>query len=142
MTSLSAGLLFAARQFLTNGVIADREVIDVSGDGPSNAGPSVAARNAVIARGITINGLPLPEPPDNRRIGYFYAYTSAQIGRYYPTCVIGGPGAFVMPVTDPKRFSAAMLRKLVTEIAVRPARVVPAGFMVRMDGWSNCDAAE
>ena len=143
LTSLSAGLLFAARQFLTSGVTADREVIDISGNGPSNAGLSVVtARDVVVAEGITINGLPISEPPDDRRIDHFYAYTGAQIGRYYETCVIGGPGAFVMPVTDLKRFSAAILRKLVIEIAVRPARVVPAGFMMRMDGWPNCDAAE
>ena len=143
LTSVSAGLLFAARQFLTSGVTADREVIDISGNGPGNAGPSVtAARAAVLAEGITINGLPLSEPPDFRHHAQFYAYTDAEIGRYYATCVIGGPGAFVMPVTDPRRFSAAMVRKLVAEIAARPARVIPAGFMVRTDGWSNCDAGE
>jgi len=143
LTSLSAGLLFAARQFWTSGVTADREVIDVSGDGPSNAGPSVAAaRDVVVAEGITINGLPLSDTPDDGRYGFFDAYSGAEIARYYETCVIGGPGAFVMPVTDPERYSAAMLRKLVTEIAMQSARVVPAGFMMKRNGWSNCDAAE
>ena len=111
LTSLSAGLLFAARQFATSGVSAEREVIDVSGDGPSNAGPPVVpVRDAIVAEGITINGLPVSGPSQSGSRGGFYAYTGADIGRYYESCVIGGPGAFVMPVTDPSQFAAAMRR--------------------------------
>ena len=72
----------------------------------------------------------------------FYRYTGAEIGRYYATCVVGGPGAFVMPVTDPSQFAAAMRQKLVREIAARPARVVPVGFMVRTDGGRDCSVGE
>lgn len=37
-----------------------RHVIDVSGDGPNNDGPPVTGvRDALVARGITINGLPI-----------------------------------------------------------------------------------
>ena len=143
LTSLSAGLLFAARQFAKSGISAEREVIDVSGDGPSNAGPPVVpVRDAIVADGITINGLPVSEAPQDGPHGGFYEYTGTDIGRYYKTCVIGGPGAFVMPVTDPSQFAAAMRRKLVLEIAARPARVMPVGFMVRKDGWRDCSAAE
>ncbi len=143
LTSLSAGLLFAARQFATSGVSAEREVIDVSGDGPSNAGPPVVpVRDAIVAEGITINGLRVSGPSQSGSRGGFYAYGGADIGRYYESCVIGGPGAFVMPVTDPSQFAAAMRRKLVLEIAAKPARVVPVGFMVRKDGWRDCSAGE
>ena len=39
------------------------------------------------------------------------------LDRYYSGCVIGGPGAFVIPVHDWSEFPAAVRRKLVLEIA-------------------------
>ena len=36
---------------------------------------------------------------------------------YYETCVIGGPGAFVIPVYDWVDFAGAVKRKLILEIA-------------------------
>ena len=52
-----------------NGYAGDRRVIDVSGDGPNNRGrPVTAARDAAVAQGIVINGLPIlndrPQPFD------------------------------------------------------------------------------
>jgi hypothetical protein len=140
-TSLSAGLLSAARQFRTSGVTADRRVIDVSGDGPSNAGPSLAAaRDAVVAEGITINGLPLSAPPQGGPYGYLTARRDRpEIGQYYEDCVIGGLGAFVMPLTDPAQFSVAMRRKLVLEIAARSSPVVPVAFAVAGGDGAACD---
>jgi hypothetical protein len=46
---------------------------------------------------------------------------------YYEDCVIGGPGAFVIPVRERDKFKEAIRTKLVLEIAGRvpPARVVP-----------------
>ena len=59
-TSISGALLYAAESIETNEFLGLRRVIDVSGDGPNNHGrPVTRARDAVIARGITINGLPL-----------------------------------------------------------------------------------
>ena len=68
-TSISTALLSAARLLLNSGLESDRQVVDVSGDGPNNAGPTVeSARDALIARGVTINGLaisiPVGEPYD------------------------------------------------------------------------------
>ena len=40
--------------------------------------------------------------------------------------MIGGPGAFVIPVTDPEQLLESIRRKLVLEIAGLPARIVPA----------------
>jgi hypothetical protein len=53
-TSISTGLL-AARRLLRTGVLeSDRQVIDVSGDGPNNEGPDIErTRDALIARGVT-----------------------------------------------------------------------------------------
>jgi hypothetical protein len=59
-TSISGALAFTADLFEANGFRSTRQVIDVSGDGPNNMGyPVLAARQAVLDRGITINGLPI-----------------------------------------------------------------------------------
>ncbi len=73
-TSISGALAFAAPMFADNGYEGLRRVIDVSGDGPNNIGPPVApVRDAVVAAGIVINGLPVqldaPLPPGPGRYG-------------------------------------------------------------------------
>ena len=69
-----------------------------------------AARDAVAARGITVNGLPLmTEDGSFMRID--------DLDRCYELRVIGGPGAFVMPVTGWEDFAEAVARKQVLEIA-------------------------
>jgi hypothetical protein len=68
-----------------------RRVIDISGDGPNNSGEPVAgARDAALAKGITINGLPimLKEPSPRKD-------DIEDLDLYYEDCVIGGPDAFV-----------------------------------------------
>jgi hypothetical protein len=45
---------------------------------------------------------------------------------YYADCVIGGPGAFVLPVDDPARLAEAIRQKLVLEIAGTPPVLIPA----------------
>lgn len=88
---------------------APRWVIDVSGDGRTNAGPpSATARDVAVARGITINGLPI-------------LHVEPDIDEYYEQNVIGGPGAFLIPARDFVDFADAMRRKLIRELAaVRP----------------------
>ncbi|MBI3505646.1 MAG: DUF1194 domain-containing protein [Proteobacteria bacterium] len=83
---------------------AIRRVIDISGDGASNAGRAVEeARADALALGITINGLPiLNEEPD--------------LEAYYRAWVIGGTGAFCVPARDYRDFSDAIRDKLVREI--------------------------
>ena len=39
---------------------------------------------------------------------------------YYQNCVIGGPGAFVIPIKEPSKFKEATRTKLVQEIAALP----------------------
>src|SRR5260370_17734204 len=82
-----------------------RRVIDVAGDGINNNGRSVTeARDAAVDAGITLNGLPiLTEYPD--------------LDAYYRDNVIGGPGAFALAASDFSSFGAAILGKLVREIA-------------------------
>jgi Protein of unknown function (DUF1194) len=83
-----------------------RRVIDVSGDGKS-VDPDLLAveRDIAIARGITINGLPICE--DGK----------TDVAEYYAAKVIGGPGAFLVVAKGFRSFSAAIRRKLTIEIA-------------------------
>ncbi len=59
-TSISGALLYSVELFEENDFEGIRKVIDISGDGVNNQGPPVdAARDMVVKRGVTINGLPL-----------------------------------------------------------------------------------
>ncbi len=119
-TAISSALRHAARSIESNAFEGLRRVIDVSGDGPNNMGPPVAAaRDEVTARGITINGLPLMTQDALSEI-----WGIPDLDTYYTSCVIGGPGAFVVPVVSWDAFPAAVKRKLVLEIAdhAPPAR--------------------
>lgn len=119
-TSISGALLYAADSIDGNDFDGLRRVIDVSGDGPNNMGrPVTLARDSVLARGITINGLPLMTRDD----GFTSRWNIPDLDMYYTACVIGGTGAFVVPVTDWAEFEDAVRRKLVLEIAGPPARL-------------------
>ncbi|MEL6808605.1 MAG: DUF1194 domain-containing protein [Pseudomonadota bacterium] len=116
-TSISGALDFAAASIEDNAFDGLRRVIDVSGDGPNNMGDAVTdARDRVLARGMTINGLPLMTKDDS----ITSRYNIDDLDVYYTACVIGGSGAFVLPVTDWAEFEEAVRRKLVLEIAARP----------------------
>jgi hypothetical protein len=123
-TSISGALMFSATLFEGNGFRGIRRVIDVSGDGTNNQGPLVTlVRDEVVAKGIVINGLPimLKEPQPN-------SIDIKDLDIYYEDCVIGGPGAFVVPIREREKFKEAIRTKLVLDIADRSgeARVVPA----------------
>ena len=123
-TSISGALLFAAPLFEGSGYRGVRRVIDVSGDGVNNNGPLVTVtRDDVLAKGITINGLPiLLKRPNSSTLDI------DQLDVYYEDCVIGGPGAFVIPIKERGQFKEAIRTKLVLEIAGRtpPQQIVPA----------------
>jgi uncharacterized protein DUF1194 len=123
-TSISSALLFSAPLFDGSGSRGVRRVIDVSGDGVNNNGPPVTmARDEVLAKGITINGLPILLKRPNAS-----TLDIEQLDVYYEDCVIGGPGAFVIPIREREQFREAIRTKLVLEIAgLKPERpVVPA----------------
>ena len=121
-TSISGALNFTSSLFDGNGFTGTRQVIDVSGDGPNNMGfPVLRARQEVLDRGITINGLPIMIHAD-----YFGGYSIRELDLYYEDCVIGGPGAFLITVDSIDRIAEAIRRKLVLEIAGAPARIAPA----------------
>ena len=57
-TAISGGIEFSLAQFPRAPFTAERQTIDVSGDGTNNAGRDVKqARDEALALGITINGL-------------------------------------------------------------------------------------
>lgn len=113
-TSISGALDHAAQSIEDNAFDGLRRVIDVSGDGPNNQGDAVTrARDRVLAKGMTINGLPLMTTDDS----FTARFNIDDLDAYYTACVIGGTGAFVLPVTDWAGFEEAVRRKLVLEIA-------------------------
>lgn len=123
-TSISGAIDFAMSAFEDNGFRGLRRVIDISGDGPNNQGaPVVEARDAALAAGFTINGLPLMTEDALSR---FWGIDDLDV--YYTRCVIGGPRAFVIPVLDWEDFAPAIKRKLILEISRAPARVVPVQY--------------
>lgn len=116
-TSISGAIDYARRLFVNNGYEAGRQVIDVSGDGRNNSGrPAELARDDAVAEGITINGLPIL----NDRMNFGRA-PEADLDLYYENNVIGGPGAFLILARDFNAFGAAILSKLIKEIAGDPA---------------------
>ena len=88
-------------------------MVDVSGDGPNNSGPLVVPqRDELVAAGITINGLPLMLNRPNS-----FSMDIENLDIYFEDCVIGGPGAFVIPVRERAQFKEAIRTKLMLEIA-------------------------
>ena len=97
-------------------------MIDVSGDGTSNQGRVVTeARDAALQAGAVINGLAIFNRRAAAQGGYLALHTNPPGGlaKYYHDNVIGGPGAFVLPIDDFGNFGDAMIRKLTAEIASR-----------------------
>ena len=122
-TAIGSALDFSAGLIGESGFAADRHVIDVSGDGTSNQGRFVtAARDAALAAGATINGLAIYNKRAAAEGGYLAMHTNPPGGlaQYYRDNVIGGPGAFVLPIDDFSTFGKAMIQKLVAEIAAAP----------------------
>ena len=121
-TSISSAITYSAHSFEGNGFHGRRRIIDISGDGPNNKGPSVVlARNRAVKDGIVINGLPIindrPDPDGSPR--------PANLDIYYADCVIGGPGSFVIIAHGVEDFARAIRQKMVLEIADRAPKDSP-----------------
>lgn len=116
-TAIGNAIEFSMRLFDKAPATSSRRVIDVSGDGTSNAGRSVlAARDDALSQGITINGLailsetPLPSNP-------WHTHPPGGLLAWYEGNVIGGPGAFAMAAEGFEAFGASIASKLIKEIA-------------------------
>ena len=122
-TSISGAINFGVKLFEESPFRGLRRVIDISGDGPNNDGaPVTGARDAAVAKGIVINGLPIMVKKPSPSI-----IDVENLDLYYEDCVIGGPGAFLMTIKDREKFKEAIRSKLVLEVAgLTPERpIVP-----------------
>jgi hypothetical protein len=105
-TSLSGAIDYAMTMFPKAPTSAPRHVIDVSGDGSNNSGRApTAARDAAVAQGVTINGLPILS-------------LETDLDDYYRDHVIGGEGAFLVSAKSFEDFGEAIIKKLIAEIAL------------------------
>src|SRR5580704_3364833 len=134
LTAIGSAMLAAAAAFEHMPEPAAHRVIDVSGDGMANFGvPPEQVRDQLVQQGITINGLAI--------------LTEEQwLDDYYRHNVIGGPAGFCIVAENMDSFAEAMLKKLVQEIAGRPAGryansgVIPGlnpGITRTVGRWSN-----
>ncbi len=139
-TSISGVIDYAVPLFGMKDFRGTRRVLDISGDGPNNSGRLVtAARDAAVAAGVTINGLPIVNSRPNR----FGIMPMPHLDHYYRNCVIGGAGAFIVAAKNFASFASAIRRKLILEIVGVPpgegVRPLPAA----AGGWlPDCDAGE
>jgi hypothetical protein len=120
-TAIADALRFASERLADNPFQGARRIIDVSGDGPSNAGGEPdPIRDAAAFAGITINGLAiLNENPT--------------LDRYYAEHVSGGPDAFVVTARTYDDFARAIRLKLLREIQGAPLADAAPG-SVRLAG--------
>jgi hypothetical protein len=104
-TSISGAIDFCHDHLLRVAPPAGRRVIDIVSDGKNNDGrPVTAARDAAVASGIVINGLPILANEPN-------------LAAYFADEVVGGPACFVLAVDDARGLLEAIRRKLLAEIA-------------------------
>jgi Ca-activated chloride channel family protein len=103
-TAVGEALAFSAAQFAAVPDCA-RRVIDISGDGPENAGFTVTrARAAAIAAGIEINAIAIEDPGP-----------SDPVTRFYRRWVIS-PGGFVMTAASVRDYPATLRAKILREL--------------------------
>lgn len=107
-TAINAAIRNALQRIHENEYEGTRKIVDVSGDGRENnavdaLSPADIGRQEALARGVTINGLPIltddPTLPD-----------------YFRQSIVGGPGAFMITAQDYQDFSRAIYEKLLREI--------------------------
>ncbi|SCZ14561.1 DUF1194 domain-containing protein [Microvirga guangxiensis] len=136
-TSVSGAIDAAAKLFENSGLEANRKVIDVSGDGANNQGrPVTHARDEAVARGITINGLPIMLKKPG-------SLDDPDLDIYFRDCVIGGQGAFMVPAREKEQFQQAIKTKIILEVSglLSP----PAPLVTRAqsrDARADCMAGE
>jgi hypothetical protein len=125
-TDIFDSINFGTPLFASNIYEGTRLVMDVSGDGSSDASATRAARDAALAAGVdTINGLPIG--------GSF-------LQQFYVDNVIGGSNAFSILSSDFAEFETAIARKLEREISTPSAIPLPAGGVLLITGLAGLAA--
>jgi hypothetical protein len=137
-TSISGGIDYARDAIEQNAFDGLRRVIDISGDGPNNDGRVVTlARDRAVEAGLIINGLPIMTFD-----GFSSRWGIEDLDAYYENCVVGGPGAFVIPVVSWDEFPMAVRRKLVLELAGPLEPTLVAGRVGRTETGYDCEIGE
>lgn len=137
-TSISGAIDFAVPMFRNNSFRGLKQVIDISGDGSNNQGrPVERSRDDALAEGIVINGLPIML---NRPVAGYRDVDN--LDHYYADCVIGGPGAFVVPIRERAHFVDAIRTKILLEIALIPDDPLPIQKAQTQTPRSDCMAGE
>lgn len=109
-TAIGEALIACTRLLAGAPAAARRQVIDLVGDGRSNAGVAPQpVRDRLVEAGVTINGLCV-------------LHEEADLVASYAAEVVGGPGSFALPCENFDGFADAMRQKLQRELAlVSPA---------------------
>jgi len=120
-TDPGGGIAAAERLLAAQPLVADRQVIDVSGDGRQNTGElsTADARNAAVSHGVTLNGLPITSGDD------------PDVDGWYSANVIGGPGAFLVLANGYDAFAEAFRQKLTLEVGGLASGRKPAIALIR-----------
>lgn len=136
-TSVSGAIDAAVGLFGTSGLAASRKVIDVSGDGVNNQGrPAPQARDEAVARGMTINGLPIMLKKPG-------SLDDPDLDLYFRDCVIGGQGAFMVPAREKSQFQEVIKTKIILEVSgVEPLPHPLVRQAQNGPGRANCMAGE
>jgi hypothetical protein len=117
-TAIGAGIKQAVELLGGASFNATRRVIDVCGDGMSNAGPEVTIeRDKALRLGIVINGLAIT----NESSEYVHMHPRGGLAQYYRDNVTGGLNSFVTEVHDFAAIGRAMVLKLISEISMNGA---------------------
>jgi len=125
--AIGSALMKGKELIESNAIRGTRLVMDLSGDSANSwdGVPISVARDAAVAAGIVINGLPIlcrEADCGGRPVSY-------DLEKAYEDRIIGGPGAFVVTAKDRASFEMAVRRKLILEIAGRqPDGPVRLGF--------------
>lgn len=113
VTSISAAIDHSVSLLEGSGFEGVRRVIDVASDGRNFHGrPVQDARDAAVARGITINALVVATKG-------LTPGGAAELREYFRALVIGGPRAFALVAHGIEDFPRAMAAKLAAEISDR-----------------------
>jgi hypothetical protein len=118
-TAIGSALDFCVGIIKRAPFVAERAVIDISGDGTDNGERDVQrARDDAVRQGIVINGLPTARD-EPTFWDPTHTHPPGGLPAYYRNNVAGGPGSFVVPVDGRDLFRDAILKKFIAEIAFR-----------------------
>jgi hypothetical protein len=102
-TDLSAAIDFAGDALDAAPFAAEREVVNIIGNGTDNVGREPdGSRDALLVRGVTVNGVVLDGDPE--------------VLAHYGDSVVGGPGAFLLAADAPGHLGELMRRKFLMDL--------------------------